>query len=89
MATAQEPWLVALEVEVTRLTSGGWRIEERNEGSVTLTRGQKVNHVLHLLLFIVTLGVWGIVWACLITFGGKRTIRLHVDWTKIVGQERA
>jgi len=30
---AEEPWLVALEVEVTRFAAAGWRIEERNEGS--------------------------------------------------------
>jgi len=86
---AEEPWLVALEVEVTRLTGAGWRIEERNEGSVTLTRGRKINHILHLLLSVVTVGVWMFVWAGLIAFSGKRTIRLYVDWTKIVGQERA
>lgn len=86
---AEEPWLVALEVEVTRLTAAGWRIEERNEGSVTLTRGRKINHILHLLLSVVTLGVWMFVWATLIAFSGKRTIRLYVDWTAIVSRERA
>ena len=85
----QEPWLVALEVRVTRLTAEWWRIETRNEGSVTLTRGRKINHILHLLLSVVTVGVWMLVWGCLIAFSGKRTVRLYVDWTAMVGQERA
>lgn len=40
----------------------GWRVESQSDFQATFIRGHRPNHVLHLLLTIVTLGLWVIVW---------------------------
>lgn len=50
----------------------GWRIESQLPGQIVLTHGKGTNHVLHLLLTICTLGVWGVVWLILAATGGER-----------------
>jgi len=43
-------------------TATGWRIESQGPSSATLVSGQPINHVLHLLLTLVTCGLWGVIW---------------------------
>jgi hypothetical protein len=38
-----------------------------------------INHILHLILTLVTCGVWAIVWIVLAFVGGERRIALNVD----------
>ena len=44
-----------------------------------LIRGQKVNHVLHLILTLVTVGLWGLIWIALVTLGGEERQMVQVD----------
>ena len=44
-----------------------------------LVKGHRPNHLLHLVLTIVTLGVWGIVWLGVIAFGGEKRMSASVD----------
>ena len=37
-----------------------------------MVKGHRVNHVLHLILTLVTLGLWGGVWLLLAIFKGER-----------------
>jgi Glyoxalase-like domain len=59
----------------------GWRIEARSDFQATIAKGKPLNNMLHLLLTIVTLGIWGIVWASLAITGGvkRRTITIDED----------
>lgn len=57
----------------------GWRIETQLEFSAVLVTGNKVNHVLHLLIAIFTCGLWVFVWAFLAATGGERRMTVHVD----------
>lgn len=41
---------------------GAWRLESRSDTRAVLIRERKVNHRLHLLLTILTLGFWVFVW---------------------------
>ena len=53
----------------------GWRVETYGPDQVVMVRGRRPNHVLHLLLSIVTLGLWLPVWAILaLTQGEKRQV---------------
>lgn len=47
----------------------GWQIESRTEHVATFRKGQPVNHVLHLLLSVFTLGLWLPVWVLVAIFG--------------------
>jgi hypothetical protein len=64
-----------------RLASPGtWRVEQQTDTYAILVRGKPVNHVLHLLLTLLTLGVWlFFVWIPLMAFGGEMRYHLTVD----------
>lgn len=50
----------------------GYRIESQSEYSAVVVKGKRPNHVLHLLLTVLTLGLWAFVWLGLVAFGGER-----------------
>jgi hypothetical protein len=52
---------------------GGWSVESQSDFQAVMVQpGTKVNHLLHLVLSLITLGIWLIVWA-LVTLMHKRT----------------
>ena len=69
----------ALEEELGEAFKGGWRVESRGEYQVVLVHGRPVNHVLHLLLSVITAGLWLIVWLVLAATGGEERMLLQVD----------
>lgn len=59
----------ALSVAVTREVGGGWSVQSQTDFQAVLIRpATKVNHILHLILTIITLGAWGIVWILIAVF---------------------
>ncbi len=63
----------------TQLALGNRRVESQTAVSAVLVRGKPINHLLHLLLCIPTVGIWALVWIGLIVFGGERREMLGVD----------
>jgi len=59
--------------------ASGARIESQSDYQAVVVRGKKVNHVLHLILTLVTLGLWGIVWIILAIAGGEKRQMVTVD----------
>ena len=58
---------------------GGARVESQGDFQAVLITGHKVNHVLHLILSISTLGLWLIVWLILTVIGGEKREIASVD----------
>lgn len=58
--------------DIAELTKLGWRIETQTDDEVVIVRSRRVNHVLHLILTLITLGSWAIVWIVLAIFGGEK-----------------
>ena len=58
--------------EVSALIRKGWRVESETDHDFVLVRGSRVNHILHLLLCIPTVGLWLIVWILLVITGGEK-----------------
>ena len=58
--------------EVSALIRKGWRVESETDHEVLLVRGRRVNHILHLLLCIPTVGLWAIIWILLVITGGEK-----------------
>ena len=57
-----------------------YRIESQaSEYATVLVEGQRVNHVLHLILSILTVGAWLLVWAALVLLGGEKRVMISVD----------
>lgn len=57
----------------------GYRVESHTATQVILVKGRRPNHVLHLILTLVTFGLWLFVWIPLAMFGGERRKVLTVD----------
>lgn len=57
----------------------GWRIETRSDFQATIATGNRINHVLHLILTLVTVGLWAIVWIILAITGGIKRHMITVD----------
>lgn len=59
--------------------AGGARIESQSDFQAVVVKGKPVNHVLHLILTVVTLTLWGWVWIGLAIFGGEKRSMVAVD----------
>jgi hypothetical protein len=57
----------------------GARVESQSDFQAVLVRGKPVNHVLHLILTLVTFTLWGWVWIALAIFGGEKRSMITVD----------
>lgn len=59
----------ALANAVSREVGGGWHVESQADYQAVLVKhGTKVNHILHLLLTLITLGLWALVWIWVAVF---------------------
>jgi hypothetical protein len=59
--------------------AGGARIESQGDFQAVVVQGKPVNHVLHLILTLVTFLAWGIIWIALAIFGGEKRAMITVD----------
>jgi hypothetical protein len=57
----------------------GARVQSQSDYQAVVVNGQPVNHVLHLVLTIVTATLWAPVWVCLAIFGGEKRAMITVD----------
>jgi hypothetical protein len=76
--TLEERQAILARVIQTELAAGG-RIESQTPTSVVIVRGNRVNHILHLLITIFTIGLWVIVWILLAASGGEKRRLMTVD----------
>ena len=58
----------------------GFRVESHTgEFGAVLVKGHRPNHLMHLLLTVVTAGVWLIGWLIRIAMGSERRVMITVD----------
>jgi hypothetical protein len=78
-AATDEQRKEALAQAVANEVRSGWHVQSQTDYQAVLIKpGTKVNHLLHLILSLITLGVWLIVWV-LITLLHKREHRKVVS----------
>ena len=79
--TASDERKQALANAVAREVGGGWHVESQTDYQAVLVRpATRINHVLHLLLTLITFGLWAIVWIFLaITHKRERHRVILVD----------
>ena len=68
-----------LDTSVMDAIGKGWSIESRGQYHAVIVEGERVNHLLHLILSIITVGLWLIVWFILATSGGQQRMMIYVD----------
>ena len=64
---------------IRRMVRSGWRVESMGTKTAVLVKGRRVNHILHLLLTLVTLGLWAVVWLLLVAMKGEQRKTVFVD----------
>jgi hypothetical protein len=55
------------------------RVEPQLDFTAVVVKGKNPSHVLHLLLSLITLGLWLFVWAAVSVFGGERRRMIEID----------
>ena len=61
-----------LDQQIASYLTKGWRIESRTDHSAVMLKGKRVNHLLHLILTLCTLGLWAIVWLIVAIAAGEK-----------------
>lgn len=57
----------------------GWRVQSMTATQAQLLKGKPTNHVLHLILSLITLGLWLFVWLGVVIFAGQKQKLVTVD----------
>ncbi len=65
----------AVQAEIAR----GGRMQSATPYSAVIVYGQPVNHLLHFLIGVFTVGLWWIVWLILAITGGEKRKMVSVD----------
>jgi hypothetical protein len=76
---AVEERRAALARVVAQHISAGARVESHTDFQAFVVNGRRPNHLLHLVLSLVTFGLWAIVWLLVSLIGGERRTALMVD----------
>ncbi len=89
-ATPQQPTddqrKQALANAVAREVGNGCRVESQTDFQAVVVKGKRPSHLLHLILSLVTLGIWIPVWILVAIFGGEKRKVLMVDAWGIVSR---
>jgi hypothetical protein len=59
--------------------ANGARIESQGDFQAVVVRGHRVNHLLHFLIGLITLGIWWLVWIVIAITGGEKRQMITVD----------
>ena len=71
--------MTQLDDAVAHHVKWGWRVESRTANQAVIVKGHRPNHILHLILTIITLGFWAIVWIAVAVFGGEKRKTITED----------
>lgn len=70
-----------LSLAVRQEVAAGGRVESQADYTAIVRYEKSVNHILHLILTLVTAGLWAIVWliVSIVAASGRKTISLTAD----------
>lgn len=78
----------ALAQMVANVSAQGFRVESQSDYQAIIVKGKPVNHTLHIILSVLTVGIWLIVYAILAIAGGEKREMVQVDeWGNIARQQ--
>lgn len=79
-----------LATAVNREVATGGHVESQTGYNALVRHGNRPNHVLHLILTLVTLGFWLWVWIAIVIFhhATKKTVSISVDEFGNVNKQR-
>ena len=72
LSEAWDQRTVAFDQAVANAARQGWAVESRTDSQAILVKGHRPNHILHLILSIVTAGLWIPVWIIVSLASGQK-----------------
>lgn len=69
----------ALAQAIQREVAGGWRVESQSDINAILVKGGATNHTLHLIISLLTCGLWLFVWPVVWLINKPKRLILNVD----------
>jgi hypothetical protein len=79
----------ALQNAIAASARSGWRLEGAYGNTATMASGQPANHVLHLILTLVSCGLWAPVWLFVAATSGVRRLVITVDPAGQISYQRS
>jgi len=64
---------------IVKQVSQGFKVELQEDFSAVLVFGKNPNHILHLLLSLITFGVWIFIWVMMIFFSREKRYLYKID----------
>jgi len=66
---------------ISREVAGGWRVESQSDVQAVLVSGKEINHLLHLIITVVTvcIPVWAFVWLALWIINKPKRLVIQID----------
>jgi len=64
---------------IIKQVSQGFKVELQEDFSTVLVFGKNPNHILHLLLSLITFGVWIFIWILMIFFSREKRYLFKID----------
>lgn len=79
LAKTAEQRKEALAQQIQTVVGQGYRIDTQSDFQAVLVKGKPVNHKLHGIISVVTLGAWLVPWLITVVAGGEERVVLAVD----------
>jgi hypothetical protein len=78
----------ALAQMIANVSAQGYRVESQQDYQAVIVRGKPINHPLHIIVSILTAGIWLIGYAVIaVTEGEKREIIQVDEWGNVSRQK--
>jgi hypothetical protein len=73
---------------IANVSAQGYRVESQQDYQAVIVRGKPINHPLHIIVSILTAGIWLIGYAVIaVTEGEKREIIQVDEWGNVSRQK--
>lgn len=78
----------ALAQMIANISAQGYRVESQQDFQAIIVKGKPINHPLHIIVSLLTLGFWLIGYAVIAATGGEKREMLQVDeWGNVSRQK--
>lgn len=78
----------ALAQMIANVSAQGYRVESQQDYQAIIVRGKPINHALHIIVSLLTVGIWLIGYAVIAATGGEKREMVQVDeWGNVSRQK--
>ena len=68
-----------LALAVANEVTAGWRVESQSSIQAVMAKGKPINHTLHIILSVLTLGAWLFIYVPIFIVNQRKTKIIRID----------